>query len=178
MRVRFACPLLLALGLVRMGADLAGASSLAGLAAATGAAPAPKVFSAVDGLETYSSRFFVEWTDATGNEHSIELTPELYARLAGPYNRRNVYGAALAYGPVLAASATTRPLQEAILRHAVCDDAPLLRELRIETPNRVGPVRVRIAPERRPSGATWPTTLRAQWRTPGVTGKPGIGPTT
>jgi len=159
MSARKAAALLLALGLVRMAADLAGASSLAGLAAATGATPAPRVFSAVDGLETYSSRFFVEWSDSAGEIHAIELTPERYGRLDGPYNRRNTFGAALAYGPVLASHPATRPLQEAVLRHAVCDEAPLLRELGIATPGRVGPMRVRIVPERRADANELPMTL-------------------
>ena len=113
-----------------MAADLAGLPALRGLAAATAASPAPRVFSAVGGLETYSTRFFVEWTDAAG-EHSVAITPEHYAGLRGPYNRRNVYGALLAYAPVLASSPATRPLFDAVARYALCGDAPLLAELGI-----------------------------------------------
>ncbi len=94
---------LLVLGLLQMAADLAGLSTLRGLAGATTASPAPRVFSAVEGLETYSSRFSIEWHDLDGEAHTLELTPEVYARLRGPYNRRNAYGAVLAYGPELAA---------------------------------------------------------------------------
>src|SRR5438270_9821355 len=93
--------LLLALGLLQMAGDVLRIPAIKGLGAATAAAPAPKVFSAVRGLETYSTRFFLEWSGADGEAHSLELTPEVYSRLRGPYNRRNVYGAALAYGPVL-----------------------------------------------------------------------------
>lgn len=38
--------------------------------------------------------------------------------------RRNVYGAALAYAPVLPPA-----LRDPVMRHALCGDAPLLREL-------------------------------------------------
>jgi hypothetical protein len=110
---------LVLLGLAQMLGDVTGFLPLKAIAAATGASPAPKVFSAVQGLETYSTRFFLDAGDGR-----IEVTPELYARIRGPYNRRNVYGAALAYGPVL-----PRALRDPVMRHALCGDAPLLREL-------------------------------------------------
>src|SRR5687767_15861051 len=105
------------LALAQMTGDLLNVPALKGVAAATTASPAPKVFSAVRGLETYSTRFFLEWTDTAGVEHSLPLTPEVYGRMRGPYNRRNVYGAALAYGPVLPAE-----LREPVLRYAVTGD--------------------------------------------------------
>lgn len=107
------------LGVAQMFGDVLGILPLKAVAAATGASPAPKVFSAVQGLETYSTRFFLDLGD-----RRVEVTPELYARIRGPYNRRNVFGAALAYGPVLPPS-----LREPVMRYALCGDAPLLREL-------------------------------------------------
>lgn len=112
---------LLLLGLAQMVGDVAQLVPLKAVAAATGASPAPKVFSAVQGLETYSTRFFID----LGHQR-VELSPQLYARIRGPYNRRNVYGAALAYGPVLPES-----LLHPVMKHALCGDAPLLRELRL-----------------------------------------------
>ena len=85
---------LLALGLTQMAADLLGLAPVKGIAAATLASPAPKVFSAVRGLETFSTRFFVAWPGTDGSHHFHEITPERYARLRGPYSRRSVYGAA------------------------------------------------------------------------------------
>jgi hypothetical protein len=124
MSSRLAPYLLIALGLAQMAGDLTRFLPLKAIAAATNASPAPKVFSAVQGLETYSTRFFLE----TGAQRH-ELTPELYARMRGPYNRRNVYGAALAYAPVLPPG-----LREPVLRHALCGEAPLLRELGLRVP--------------------------------------------
>ena len=151
MRVAAAC--LIAVGLLQMAGDLCEqfvspyyGLRLKGLGAATAAAPAPKVFSAVRGLETYSTRFFLEWEDVDGEAHSLELTPEVYGRLRGPYNRRNVYGAVLAYGPVLATDERTRPLFESVARYALCGEAPLLRELGIDPAEVAGPVRVRYEP--------------------------------
>jgi hypothetical protein len=148
---------LLALGLLQMAGDLterAGLPALGrplkGIGAATTASPAPKVFSSVRGLETFSTRFYVEWTDRGGQEHSLLLTPEIYGQLRGPYNRRNVYGAVLAYGPVLATDPRTEPLFRSVARFALCGEAPLLRELGIDPTEVRGPVRVRYEP--RPGG--------------------------
>lgn len=120
-RYTAAAVLLVILGAAQMAGDLSGLLPLKAIAAATGASPAPKVFSAVQGFETYSTRFFIE-----SEGRRIELTPEVYSRVRGPYNRRNVYGAALAYAPVLPA-----PLRDPVVRRALCGDAPLLRELGI-----------------------------------------------
>lgn len=117
---------LVILGVAQMTGDLLHAPAIKGVAAATGASPAPKVFSAVNGLETYSTKFYLD----LGHER-VELTPELYARIRGPYNRRNVYGAALAYGPVLPAS-----LRDPVTKYALCGDAPLLRELKLQATKR------------------------------------------
>jgi len=138
--------LLVAIGLLQMVGDVADVAVLKGLGAASGASPAPKVFSAVGGYETFSTRFFLEWTDAAGAAHSLELTPAVAARLAGPYNRRNVYGAAIAYGPVLATNPRTRPLLRAVMRYALCGDAPLLAELGIDAAAAAGRVRLRFVP--------------------------------
>src|SRR5260221_4906379 len=91
---------LLALGMLQMTADVLHLRVLKGVAAATAASPAPKVFSSVRGLEAYSSPFYVEWTDNQGTFHSTRINPGNTAGFQGPYNRRNVYGAVLAYGPV------------------------------------------------------------------------------
>lgn len=144
---------LLTIGLLQMFGELLSLTGLkdagaiiSGFAAATCASPAPKVFSAVRGLETYSTRFFLEWNDRNGKSQSVELTPHVYSRLSGPYNRRNVYGAALAYGPVLATNPKTRPMFESVINYALCGRAVLLGELGIDMGHRVGPVRVRYEP--------------------------------
>jgi hypothetical protein len=144
---------LLVVGLLQMSGDLLEQTGLEkvglrckGIGAATTASPAPKVFSAVRGLETYSTHFYLEWRDHAGREHSLLLTPELYGRIRGPYNRRNAYGAALAYGPVLATAERTQPLFRAVITYALCGEAPLLRELGIDPATIAGPVRARYSP--------------------------------
>lgn len=149
---------LLTLGLLQMCGDLldragvhgAGAAMRA-LGAAGGASPAPRVFSAVRGLETFSTRFYIEWISRDGAPYSIEVTPALYSRMQGPYPRRNAYGAALAYGPVMAATPQLRELHASVMRFALCGDAPLLRELGIDGPRGGGTILIRYVPA---SGST------------------------
>lgn len=141
---RFAPVFLLVLGLAQIAGDVLGLPVLRALAAATTASPLPKVFSAVRGLETYSTRFFIEWRDRAGVEHSLELTPEVYAPLRGPYNRRNAFGAVVAYGPLLSTDARTRPMFERVAAYALCGDAPLLRELGIDPTQLDSPARIRL----------------------------------
>ncbi len=132
MKPELAAALLLIVGSAQMVGAVTGIAPLQGLAAATGASPAPKVFSAHRGLETYSTDFVLGWTDHGGVEHELSLTPDVYSRLRGPYNRRNVYGAVLSYGPVLQANPTTRPMFESVARAALCDGAPLLVEIGVD----------------------------------------------
>ena len=119
---------------------------VAGVGMATGASPAPKVFSSVRGLETFSTRFFLEWTEEDGQQRRVSLSPERVARLKGPYNRRNIYGAVLAYGPILSTNPATRRMFQAVMRSALGGDRPLLRELGIDTSRAAGPVRIRLEP--------------------------------
>lgn len=139
-------------GFAQMAGDVFHLNAIKAVGAATAASPAPKVFSAVKGLETYSSRFYIESAKEEANAPSIEITPRLYDRLRGPYNRRNVFGAVLAYGPVLVSDSHTQPLFDNVARYAFCGEAPLLLELGIPASSLRPPVRVRI--EVRPGSKT------------------------
>ena len=66
--------------------------------------------------------------------------------MRGPYNRRNAYGAVLAYGPILFSNPRTKPLFESVARYALCGDAPLLRELGLYPGMLDVPPRVRLRP--------------------------------
>ena len=142
---------LVVVGLAQMVGDLTDWPVLKGLAAATGASPAPKVFSSLRGLETYLTKFFLEWQDRAGVPQKLEITPEVYSRLRGPYNRRNVYGAVLAYGSVLSSDPRGRPMFDAVAGHALCGEAPLLRELGVDPVTIAGRVRIRL--ETRPGSS-------------------------
>jgi hypothetical protein len=152
--------LLLALGLLQVAADALSLKTVKAVASATQASPAPRVFSAVRGLETYSTRFFIEW-EAEGRTESAEVTPARYSGIAGPYNRRNVYGAALAYGPVMMGDAHAEPMLRAVMRHALCGDAPVLREMGIALPATASGRRVRYEPVAG-TGGDWPRVIEAR----------------
>lgn len=159
-----AAALLLTFGLLQMAGDVLHSPLLKGVAAATAMAPAPKVFCAVRGLETYTTRFYIEWLDKDGTACSLPLTSEVYSRLLGPYNRRNVYGAALAYGPVLATDERTRPMFDAVMSYALCDEQRLLRELGIEPERVAGRVRLRLEPVQGTDMGELPRVLEARCR--------------
>ena len=132
---------LLLLGLLQMTADVASCVPLKGLAAATQLSPAPKVFSSVRGYETFSTRFVLEGEDRGGTLHREVITAERYAGVRGPYQRRNIYGAALSYGPVLPAT-----IVEPVMHFALCGEAPLIRELGLAPADFARHPRVRFEP--------------------------------
>ncbi len=136
--------LLLGIGVLAMLGDLTGQTWLYGLGMATHASPAPKVFTERDGLEGFSARYVLHWEDADG-PHALELTPEVYARLEGPYNRRNVYGAALAGGPFLSTTPELARLHGAVSEHAFCS-SDILGELTGHPVRSVRSVRLLVHP--------------------------------
>jgi hypothetical protein len=110
-------------GCLQMTGYLTGSITLRGIGAATAASPLPKVFSDVNGLETFASEFTLRYRKPDGTLIEMAITPELYGRMAGPYNRRNVYGAALSYAPRL-----PRELWEPVFCYGLAPDGPLRRE--------------------------------------------------
>ncbi len=152
-RYTAAAVFLMLLGLAQMAGDLTGLPPLKGVAAATNASPAPKVFSSVRGLETYSTRFFLEWPGG-----SLEVTAEVYSRIRGPYNRRNVYGAALAYAPVLPAQ-----MRDPVMRYALCGERRLLTEMGVDASTVRDPIAVRLEPV---PGATLDPSLGTSFEAP------------
>lgn len=121
--------------------------TLAGIGAALAMSPAPKVFSDVEGLETFASDFELIYDTPTG-ERRLPITPELYQRLEGPYNRRNVYGAALSYAPRL-----PPPLWQAVYCFGLRPDGPLRREFGL--PEGATRIRVEIRTKTRGRSDRW-----------------------
>jgi hypothetical protein len=140
--------LLIALGCVQMLGDVLRLPRLKAFGAATSASPAPKVFTAQEGFETYANRFFLEWQDS-GGKRALELTPAAYSSMAGPYNRRNVYGAVFSYAPVLEANPLTRPMFRTVLKRSFCAPEPVTAEVGVPPEAaRYGPLRIRLEPRR------------------------------
>lgn len=141
---------LLTAGCLQMAGDLLAIPALKGFGLATQVSPAPKVFTAHEGFETYSSEFFISWQDAENRRHKMQVTPALYYKgVLGPYNRRNAYGAALSYAPVLNDNPRTRPMFESVAYYAVCKPAPMLSELGIDAASVRGPVTITLAPRQK-----------------------------
>ena len=82
---------------VKVVADVFGLERLSAVAAITNVAPAMKVFTAHKGYETYSTTFELSVKHVDGQTKNMQLNPKNYSGLKGPYNRRNVYGALIAY---------------------------------------------------------------------------------
>ena len=115
--------LITALGCSGLVGDLCGIPALKGIGAASVVAPIPKVFCDNNGLEGFASEFTLQVDFADGKSEVIPLTPEIYSKLVGPYNRRNVYGAALSYGPKL-----PRDLWHSVFEYGFGPEGPLLTE--------------------------------------------------
>jgi len=94
-------------GSTAMLGHILGVPELKGLGLASSAAPYTKVFCQAtdpsDGrnFETFAMDFKLLYRLENGTEQSLLITPEIYQKMQGPYQRRNVYGAVLAYGPAL-----------------------------------------------------------------------------
>ncbi len=134
---------LLGVGLLAMVGDLAGLDELYALGMASHASPAPRVFTERAGLEGFSAGFLLEWDEEDG-AHSLELTPAVYARMEGPYNRRNVYGAALAGGPFLSGHEQLGALHAAVVEYAFCE-TDVLAELGANASSKDG-IRLVVSP--------------------------------
>ena len=90
--------------------------TIRGVGIASTSAPLPLVFTKVKDVETFSNQFFIDYTTKNNQKLSLEITPEVYSKISGAYNRRNVYGAAFSYAPVL-----DKNLLNAILYYSFCD---------------------------------------------------------
>lgn len=136
------------IGLLQMTGHVMQWPVLRGLGLATGISPFPRVFCENDGYEAFAARYFLRWDNRAGEAVSRELTPAWYSSLKGPYNRRNVYGAALAFAPRLPAE-----LRDAVLDASLAPDSALLRELGV--PGDAVNLSVRIEPREGEEEGPW-----------------------
>lgn len=118
------CAFLLLLGFLQTIGYLTRSKAIRGIGMATASSPLPLVFTDVRGVETFASEFTLSYQ--TDSPHTLKMTPEVYARFEGPYNRRNVYGAAFAYAPLLPGT-----LRKQVLHYALCQ-AQMLKEMGVE----------------------------------------------
>lgn len=136
------------LGTLQILGHLVGSKTIKAVGTAMAASPFPKVFSDVNGLETFASTFILEIETRSGQKFETQITPELYQHLKGPYNRRNVYGAALSYAPRL-----PQTLWESIFCYGFYQEAPLRKELGL--PQDIANIKVIIKTNTRGRDDTW-----------------------
>lgn len=103
-------------GLLQIIGFLSKNKTIRGLGVATTSAPLPLVFTKVKDVETFSNQFFIDYTSKKNQKLSLEITPEVYSKIKGAYNRRNVYGAAFSYAPIL-----DKKLLNAVLSYSFCE---------------------------------------------------------
>ena len=138
----------LTVGLLQMVGEACGSRVLKGLGAATVAAPLPKVFCDVAGLEPFASTFTLVGETRSGASFETRITPELYARLSGPYNRRNAYGAAFSFAPRLPDG-----MWRSVAQHGLREGGSLRDELQL--PHDVTCVRLRVETRTRGRSERW-----------------------
>lgn len=112
------------------------------------ASPAPKVFCRRGDFEPFAYRHDVTVVGGATTE-TFALDRVRYGQLEGPYALRNVYGAALVFGPLMPAETT-----EGVLHHGLCTPGRLL-------PDASPPDRVTIssAPAGRAMGTPFTQTI-------------------
>ena len=134
---------LVLVGSVRALADVGGFPEVSAFFSLFNVSPAMKVFTAHKGYETFSPTFMLDFHGRESETVSVELTPELYRKLEGPYNRRNVYGAVISYGPVLVSNLKTANLFHSVARYSFCKPGKLIEELSITVPDDFSGVTIR-----------------------------------
>lgn len=157
---------LVGIGCMQLTGDLLGNQTLKGLGALSHASPAPKVFTTQNGYETYSPRFTITTIDAQGGSTSLQLTPQVNAQVRGPYNRRNAYGAAISYGPVLASNPATQAMFSAAFRYGFCDAKGVAQDIGLPKSTNY---RVDIQTTDTATQTRWPTSFSVNCKTGAVT---------
>jgi hypothetical protein len=130
---KFFSGLIILIGSLSMVGSLTSFDPIKGIGFMTTASPLPLVFSKFRGVENFSSDYFMDVRFRDGTSSAMKLTSEIYERAAGPYNRRNPYGAVLAYGPML-----TKPneiiLRDKVMQYSACGSGSFMREIGITKP--------------------------------------------
>jgi sterol desaturase/sphingolipid hydroxylase (fatty acid hydroxylase superfamily) len=104
--------------------------NIRGIAFATSASPLPLVFSAYNGVETFSTSFEFNITFMNGTTRSQMMDHKVYGMMKGPYNRKNMFGVALSHGPFFDKENMIQVRQQ-ILHWGLCNPGDLAKEFGI-----------------------------------------------
>jgi sterol desaturase/sphingolipid hydroxylase (fatty acid hydroxylase superfamily) len=128
---RWGLSALFLLGTAHIASDLvavahpAAGKALGGVAALTLASPRPKVFTTVGPHEPFGFAYTLDVIYTDGERVSgLPLDAARYSRLPGPYMARNVYGAMLAFSPLLPPATL-----QGVLGHGLCAGGELAQVL-------------------------------------------------
>jgi hypothetical protein len=122
--IKWPTALVLGIGSLQIIGFLTQIDAIRNIGRLTSASPLPFVFSDFRGLETYSLEFNITAEGTDGTSITKLITPKLYGEFKGPYNRRNVYGAVLAYGPKLR-EPSEKSMVDSVLKFGFCNNGPL-----------------------------------------------------
>ncbi|NRA46559.1 MAG: hypothetical protein HRU09_16535 [Oligoflexales bacterium] len=122
---------LVVIGFLQIIGYLSGQSRILGLGFITAASPLPLVFLHFRGSEPFSAQYFIRWNNNKGESKTIHVGPEQYAKLKGPYNLRNVYGAIFAAGPVFQENPREKKLWTTVMKRAFCKPAFLKKSFEL-----------------------------------------------
>lgn len=134
---------LIGIGALQMLGYLTNIKAVRGMGFATVASPLPLVFSHFRGTEPFSSQFYLDIVYQDGRLHSQKINPELYSRLKGPYSRRNVYGAVMAFGPGFQ-SVDEKQLWTDVMSFGLCHEEGILQDFGINDPIEKAVIRVKL----------------------------------
>lgn len=81
--------------------------------------PLPLVFSAYNGHETYSTEFNISVSYKNDTNVTVHMDGNLYNKIKGPYNRRNIYGAVFSHGPFFNNDKLIE-MRQSVLNYAIC----------------------------------------------------------
>ncbi|MDH5764153.1 MAG: hypothetical protein OEZ51_14360 [Nitrospinota bacterium] len=119
--------LLFLLGSLQIVGVAIGSRAIKSIGLASAASPLPLVFSHFRGIETFAVDFRLRLKRKGHTVFDAPITSTLYKKLEGPYNRRNIYGAVFAYGPVLT-QPSEKVLVNSVLKQGLCPGRPLVQE--------------------------------------------------
>lgn len=142
MKHKIAGFILIFFAMIKVVADLHGSTKISAVAAVTNTAPAMKVFTTYKGYEGFSAKFKLKVTYTDHSQVSVMLTPDVYSGLEGPYNRRNVYGALIAGGPVLISNEYTKDAWQEVAYKSFCKQNKILSELGLSSNKKVHAVEI------------------------------------
>jgi sterol desaturase/sphingolipid hydroxylase (fatty acid hydroxylase superfamily) len=106
--------------------------SIRGVGFSSVSSPLPLVFSAYQGVETFSTTFELQTQLQNGTLISQPMDSVLYSKIGGAYNRRNVYGALFSHGPFFDEPNMIH-LRDEILHYGVCEPGVLMEEFGIHS---------------------------------------------